>query len=235
MGFVWSHPTKMHFGFCVKKDKETNLPVVKFLRPDANKVTMNGVDVSETDTFKVSPNKGNVIQYWSEPAELYNLVVTTEEFLKTVKMEICVEETGERFLTTQNKVLVGTHESCDMILPHTERIHAIILLDHEDFKVHAIDGKFKFYDMIRKYRVSPGESKVIENGISFFIPKNSEVRHRRGDREYTISVVKFEATKLTISSTEDAQRYKMIFKREREAAVGGAHADRDGKRPAQRQ
>jgi hypothetical protein len=50
---------------------------------------------------------------------------------------------------------------------------------------------------------------------------------------YTIQLFKIDAQLLEISSTEIAQVHKMIVKRPREAAVGGADADRDGKRPAQ--
>jgi hypothetical protein len=62
---------------------------VRFLRQKQNEVTMNGVDVSKTYIFQVSPNKGNVIRDFREKSVVVdNLVITTKEFLQTVQMEV---------------------------------------------------------------------------------------------------------------------------------------------------
>jgi len=271
MGVVWSEG--MHFGFFITDG--TNLPVVRFLTQDKNEVTMNGVDVSKTDTFEVTLNKGNLIRYLpKQNAAVYNLVITTEEFLQTVKTEISVHETGERFLVTQNEVSVGSDESCGIVLSDAAPRHLSISLVDEGFKVTANNNRGFTYlntneffgpdanDDNREY-LYLDESTVVIDGDCICIHKKWEPEPESliyfdlsdgetqedyddpnppdmavcGDDEvrYTISLVKFDTTKVTISSVHSnapAADTSTTAKRPCESADEDTYVNKNGKRPA---
>ena len=235
MGAVW--PEGMRFGFNITNG--TNLPEVYFFTQDENEVTMNGVDISKTNTFEVSLHKGNLIRYLPKNnAAVYNLVITTEEFLQTVKAEIFVRQTGERFLLTQTEVSVGRIESCDIVLKDIAGLHLIIALVEEGFKVTSNNNRGFTYlntdeyfgpdatDDNREY-LYLDESTVVSDGHEVCI-------HEKDKIQYTISMVKFDATKVTIASVHSKAPpagTSTTAKRPRDAD-GDADADKDGKQPA---